>query len=280
MRLCNVTSRRILQNLREVPALPAVRSRNKSQNKLCISSLVYVFNMKKHLAVFDFDDTLVTYLYSITSDENIEANKAIFADRNQIPSDFVYTLGKWNLMRTLKINTLNARNLTKNQVWDINQKICEETRVLIEGMEEVIKFLHEDHDIIMLSDNDTLVLKVFLSRVGLLEYFSDTIARNLTLEENGQLVFEDIPKTTCPLGGQFLCKGQVLMDYIKDKNYDTLSYFGDGKNDFCPTTKLSENDRVFPRKNFPLDLKIQENDVQAKVQSWNNGIDLLPLLKH
>ena len=236
--------------------------------------------MKKHLAVFDFDDTLVTYLYSITSDENIEANKAIFADRNQIPSDFVYTLGKWNLMRTLKINTLNARNLTKNQVWDINQKICEGTRVLIEGMEEVIKFLHEDHDIIMLSDNDTLVLKVFLSRVGLLEYFSDTIARNLTLEENGQLVFEDIPKTTCPLGGQFLCKGQVLMDYIKDKNYDTLSYFGDGKNDFCPTTKLSENDRVFPRKNFPLDLKIQENDVQAKVQSWNNGIDLLPLLKH
>lgn len=278
MRLRNVTSRRILQNLREVPALPAVRSRNKSQNKLCISSLV--FNMKKHLAVFDFDDTLVTYLYSITSDENIEANKAIFADRNQIPSDFVYTLGKWNLMRTLKINTLNARNLTKNQVWDINQKICEETRVLIEGMEEVIKFLHEDHDIIMLSDNDTLVLKVFLSRVGLLEYFSDTIARNLTLEENGQLVFEDIPKTTCPLGGQFLCKGQVLMDYIKDKNYDTLSYFGDGKNDFCPTTKLSENDRVFPRKNFPLDLKIQENDVQAKVKSWNNGIDLLPLLKH
>merc|ERR1719445_2359748 len=107
----------------------------------------------------------------------------------------------------------------------------------------------------------------FLSRVGLLDYFSDIIARNLTLEENGQLVFEDIPKTTCPLGGQFLCKGGVLMDYIKDKNYETVSYFGDGKNDFCPTTKLSQNDRVFPRKNFPLNLKLQENEVQAKVQS-------------
>ena len=69
------------------------------------------------------------------------------------------------------------------------------------------------------------------------------------------------------------------MDYIKDKNYETVSYFGDGKNDFCPTTKLSQNDRAFPRKNFPLDLKLQENEVQAKVQSWNNGIDLLPLLK-
>jgi hypothetical protein len=130
----------------------------------------------------------------------------------------------------------------------------------------------------MLSDNDTLVLKVFLSRVGLLDYFSDIIPRNLTLEENGQLVFEDIPKTTCPLGGQFLCKGGVLMDYIKDKNYETVSYFGDGKNGFCPTTKLSQNDRVSPRKNFPLDLKLQEYEVQAKVQSWKTGIDLLKVL--
>ena len=59
--------------------------------------------MKKHLAVFDFDDTLVTYLYSITSDENIEVNKAIFADRNQVPPDFVYTLGKWNLYLTVSL---------------------------------------------------------------------------------------------------------------------------------------------------------------------------------
>ena len=77
-------------------------------------------------------------------------------------------------------------------------------------------------------------------------------------------------------------KGQVLMDYIKDKNYQKVSYFGDGFNDFCPATKLRKNDHMFPRKEFACDLKIQENQnaVQAKVQSWENGIDLLVHLKN
>lgn len=133
----------------------------------------------------------------------------------------------------------------------------------------------------MLSDNDTLAPSVFLSRYGLLKYFSEIFARKMTLDEDGQMSFEDTPRTSCPLGGWYLCKGQVLMDYIKDKNYEKVSYFGDGWNDYCPATKLSEHDRVFPRKDFALDLKIQENEgtVQAKVQSWDNGVDLLSLLK-
>ena len=91
-----------------------------------------------------------------------------------------------------------------------------------------------------------------------------------------------MPRTDCPLGGYYLCKGQVLMDYIKDKNYQKVSYFGDGFNDFCPATKLRKNDHVFPRKEFACDRKIQENKnaVQAKVQSWENGIDLLVHLKN
>ena len=91
--------------------------------------------------------------------------------------------------------------------------------------------------------------------------------------------FEDIPRTSCPLGGYYLCKGQVLMNYIKDKNYEKVSYFGDGGNDYCPASKLTESDNVFPRKDLALDPKIQETAVRAKVCPWNNGIDLLPLLK-
>jgi len=133
----------------------------------------------------------------------------------------------------------------------------------------------------LLSDNDTLTPSVFLSRYGLLKYFSELFARKMTIAQDGQMSFEDIPRTSCPLGGWYLCKGQVLLDYIKDKNYEKVSYFGDGWNDYCPATKLTENDSVFPRKDLALDLKIQENEnaVQAKVHPWNNGIDLLPLLK-
>ena len=89
-----------------------------------------------------------------------------------------------------------------------------------------------------------------------------------------------MPYITCPYGGYFLCKGQVLVDFIKDKNYQKVSYFGDGGNDFCAATKLTENDAVYPRKGLVLEKNILENvqDVQAKVQSWINGNDLLSYL--
>ena len=145
-----------------------------------------------------------------------------------------------------------------------------------------MNFALQDHDIILLSDNDTLTPTVFLEQVGLLKYFTKIFARKMEIQENGQLSFEEMPETDCPLGGYYLCKGQVLMDYIKDKNYQKVSYFGDGVNDFCPATKLRKNDHVFPRKEFACDLKIQKNQnaVQAKVQAWENGIDLLSHLKN
>ena len=233
--------------------------------------------MKKRLAVFDFDKTICGFSVDLAGE--IETHDIIFAD-GQIPPDFK-ELKSWTERIRYKIKTLNARNLNKDQVMAIFKQLCERNRTLVEGMQQVIEYLHQDHDIILLSDNETLTPSVFLARFGLLKYFTHVFARKMEIDQNGQISFEDMPKTDCPLGGLFLCKGQVLMDYIKDKDYENVSYFGDGSNDFCPATRLTENDRVFPRKDLPLDLKIRENgdDVQAKVQSWENGIDLLVYLK-
>ena len=141
-------------------------------------------------------------------------------------------------------------------------------------------FFHKDHDIILLSDNDTLRAKAFLSRVGLLKYFTKVISREMTITDAGKLEFEFMERTSCPLGGVFLCKGQELMDFIKGKNYQKVLYFADGDNDYCPVVKLTQNDRVFSRKDFGLDHRIaKEGNVKAQVQSWTSGVDLLSLLK-
>ena len=132
----------------------------------------------------------------------------------------------------------------------------------------------------MLSDNDTLRAKAFLSRVGLLKYFAKVISREMTITDSGKLEFEFMERTSCPLGGVFLCKGQELMDFIEGKNYQKVLYFADGDNDYCPVVKLTQNDRAFPRKDFGLDRRIaNEGNVKAKVQSWTSGVDLLSLLK-
>ena len=52
-----------------------------------------------------------------------------------------------------------------------------------------------------------------------------------------------------------MCKGNIVEDYIKERKeqgvvYDFIAYSGDGKNDLCPTLRLSENDLAFPRCGF------------------------------
>merc|ERR1712004_628306 len=115
--------------------------------------------MKKRLADF-----------SVDIDGEIEAHKILFAD-GQIPSDFKdlkTDLNAGNAVRSYKIKTLNERNLTQDKV---------------------LKYLYEDHDIILLSDNDTLTPSVFLSRYGLLKYFSKLFARKMTIAQDGQMSF-------------------------------------------------------------------------------------------
>ena len=69
------------------------------------------------------------------------------------------------------------------------------------------------------------------------------------------------------------------MDYAGDK-YQKILYIGDGGNDFCPAMTLSENDVVMPRKDFKLDMKLQDKNCKAEVKTWNNGQEILAFLQN
>ena len=49
---------------------------------------------------------------------------------------------------------------------------------------------------------------------------------------------------TCKLSTKNLCKGQILEDYLRScrKDFSLICYVGDGKNDFCPSLRLSARD--------------------------------------
>ena len=55
---------------------------------------------------------------------------------------------------------------------------------------------------------------------------------------------------------------------------------GDGKGDYCPSLRLSEEDYVMPRKNYPLWQLICDNPQQlkAEVHEWSNGEELERIL--
>ncbi len=66
-------------------------------------------------------------------------------------------------------------------------------------------------------------------------------------------------------------------------DYERKVYIGDGKNDFCPGTKLGERDYVLPRRGMTLS-KLLENEtyrskITAKVIDWSTADDVLGIFQ-
>ena len=77
------------------------------------------------------------------------------------------------------------------------------------------------------------------------------------------------------------CKKIVLNIFTEGKSYEEIKYFGDGTNDLHPAQELRENDKVFPRKGYPLlgMVSDQNHGVKAKICPWKDGSEILENLK-
>merc|ERR1711874_682225 len=86
---------------------------------------------------------------------------------------------------------------------------------------------------------------------------------------------------SCQLSTRNLCKGQIVEDYLRDctekgTKFSYIGYVGDGKNDYCPSLRLTESDVVFPRQGYSLQKVIleerDENEkIKAEVCYWSSG---------
>ena len=140
------------------------------------------------------------------------------------------------------IDTINHRNLCKIEVEQIFEEICESMTFVIEGVAELMKFLYQDHDIIVISDSNTFQAKQFLKHHDLDQFVDKVFSQILNLNNNGKLVFSELPpkwKGPCQFGGRNVCKGQIIIDYAKSKNYEKIMFTRDGSNDYCPAMTLS-----------------------------------------
>ena len=73
------------------------------------------------------------------------------------------------------------------------------------------------------------------------------------------------------------CKKTVMNIFIKGKTYEEIKYFGDGPNDLHPAQALSEKDKVFPRKGYPLRnlISSKKHNIKAEVYPWMDGSEIL-----
>ena len=141
--------------------------------------------------------------------------------------------------------------------------------------------------IIIISDSNSEFIHHILKEYKLSERVDKVFTNPARWTEEGKLEISPYHhQETCKLSTENLCKGQILEDYIGEskKEFNFVCYVGDGRNDFCPSLRLSENDLTCVRQGFSLEKYIPQMEqkgfkVKAEKLLWNDADQILARLK-
>ncbi|OQV24118.1 putative Pyridoxal phosphate phosphatase PHOSPHO2 [Hypsibius exemplaris] len=160
---------------------------------------------------------------------------------------------------------------------------------LVSGMVEFfqhIRLNRDTYDCIIISDSNSLFIWYILHYCRLEDIFpSNSVYTNpARLDEDDCLRIEyHHQNSTCRMSADNLCKGRVLEEHMDrfhtqhSQHYQSIVFFGDGMNDYCPSTRLGTADYVAARKGYKLLDKINQDPakVKAGIVPWTDGKDLL-----
>ena len=138
--------------------------------------------MKSKLAVFDFDLTIRDpdpgndYSYGVSH---------LFPG-GKLPEELIEIRkkqGSKTLFETL-VPLVNKMGLTKKELEDC---FAYKNGSIIDKMDEVLKVLYDDHDIVMITGNSRAYTDNFLKRYGLFELFEEIFAHPETITDQGKI---------------------------------------------------------------------------------------------
>jgi pyridoxal phosphate phosphatase PHOSPHO2 len=263
-------------------------------NSHTISSRPKMPHKNRNLAVFDFDWSLI----DIDSDRfSVSDLHPGFHDR----MDELRPMMQWTDMMHHLYGELHSNGIRPDHIKHTLSKLP-----LAPAMAETLRFLKEEAnaDIYILSDANTVFINELLEAKKVRHYVTDVISNPAYFDEAGRLHIQrrikknDLPHG-CDIGicAENICKGKEMNLLLSQQQYERVIYVGDGRNDYCPSTKLSPKDFVMCRKNRALEKllkqkfaepdqdgfysKIEEAHpaVQAQVVYWDEAHDLLRELR-
>lgn len=230
------------------------------------------------MAAFDFDHTIISLNSDIVARDLIPKSYTI-PDRVKKLYD---AENGWTQYMGEIFKILHQTNISKKDIVTAITAIPEVT-----GMVELIRNLSTmNFDIIIISDSNTEFIRSWNDANGISHLISNVYSNPASFDKNGLLTILPFHKqTTCRMSQMNLCKGQVLEEHIARNatdgiKFDKVFYMGDGRNDFCPITKLRVEDFGCARVGFKLPNLLEESSiVKAETLLWENGIDLLDRIK-
>ena len=136
--------------------------------------------MKSKLAVFDFDFTVRD------PDPGAWYGVSHLFPGGQLPEELKEikkNQGAKSVFKTL-VPMVNKMGLTKKE---LEYCFAYKNGFIVDKMDEVIKVLYEDHDIIMITGNSRAYIDNFLKRYGLFKLFEEIFANPETITDQGKV---------------------------------------------------------------------------------------------
>lgn len=226
------------------------------------------------LVAIDFDHTICDDNTDLVV-QKLLADKAISKDVRNLRKSNGWLAYMSKIFQLLHENSVNA-----NQIEDVIVGIP-----AVAGMGELLTSLHANgHEIIIISDSNSVFIESWLKSRQLERVVSQILTNPARYDDDGRLRVDAYHiQHSCRISTVNLCKGQILIDYIRKKqaqgkSYERIVYIGDGRNDLCPILRLSETDLACPRKDYPLVDQLNElptsMSAKAKIVLWEDGTDL------
>jgi pyridoxal phosphate phosphatase PHOSPHO2 len=220
------------------------------------------------LAVFDFDHTIVDGNSDIVA-RNLITPSILIPNSKNYPHNWTqYMQQVFNVIKSIKIPA---------------QKIIDAVSLMspTEGMLKLIRALYKnDVDIIVASDSNSLFIQNWLKYNKLSGAVSCIYTNPAKIEDDLIIIEPYTLQRACTMCNMNMCKGTIVKEHLsrKNKKYENIFYFGDGKNDLCPVLKLSQMDVAFPRLGYILDNLLKSRTTLAKVKPWRTGDDIYEYL--
>ncbi|KAI8851807.1 phosphatase phospho-type [Chytridium lagenaria] len=191
---------------------------------------------------------------------------------------------QWTDLMGMLLKGLHAEGVTSE---DIIKKLGEiPFNPAMVGVFETIKAA--GGDIIIVSDANTIFIEEILIAKNIRHFITEIVTNPGTWDSSGCLTVQrrikstDAPHNCQSICAINLCKGNEMT--IRFEGYERFIYGGDGRNDYCPMTKLSTADAVFPRRGHSLEKYLTSNKlsieaITASIHWWSSSEDLLAAVK-
>lgn len=222
------------------------------------------------LIALDFDHTVV--------DDNTDIVVRNLLQPEQIPESVrkLYKGSDWIGYMQQIFNLLHTHGFKQDDLLSAIRNIPETP-----GFCEFIRRMSDrpDVDVVIISDSNTVFINTWLAHHQLNVH---KIFTNLAVSpaDGGPLQIAPYHnQTDCNLSSVNLCKGKVLCDLLEEtQKYQHCIYAGDGRNDICPSLRLSERDLACPRIGYPCAKSLQgefASKMNAPLFLWETGYELL-----